>query len=360
MSELELGGVPMRLTLTAAGEEALDPVPGSPGAPPAGAPGRLPPPPPAAGAVAAGAAGAAGAAVPLRGVGRRAGRRRGGHAPARRGQLQLAGRPRSVRLRLLPAPGPRPGRGRPSTGPGGGRRDRRRPGGPGANRPRAARAPRLRGPGQPSPAAVRAAAGDLPPDPDEVAAIAALVGAFAASPLCARLAVADAPAGRRAPRSPSVRSWSAATSTCWPGRPTAAFWSSTTRPTGSRRGPTWPSAWPRLRDPEAHLRACRPADRRGQRRGRRLLPAPAREVVSVRYAAADAARLERELAAVAAPLLAGRFPVPPRPHRGLCATCPGRARLCSWEEEVTLREDRAGGRRRPGKPACTGGAARAA
>ncbi len=62
------------------------------------------------------------------------------------------------------------------------------------------------------------------------------------------------------------------------------------------------------------------------------------EVVSVHYAAADAGRLERELAAVAAPLLAGRFPVAPRPHRGLCSTCPGRARLCSWEEAVTLRE----------------------
>lgn len=61
------------------------------------------------------------------------------------------------------------------------------------------------------------------------------------------------------------------------------------------------------------------------------------EVVSAVYAPGDAARLERELAALAAPLLAGRFPVAPQPHRGLCATCPGRARLCSWDEAVTLR-----------------------
>ena len=35
----------------------------------------------------------------------------------------------------------------------------------------------------------------------------------------------------------------------------------------------------------------------------------------------------------------GSFAVSPRPHRGLCLTCPGRAGLCSWEESETLRED---------------------
>jgi RecB family exonuclease len=60
------------------------------------------------------------------------------------------------------------------------------------------------------------------------------------------------------------------------------------------------------------------------------------EVVAVRYGPADAARLEGDVAAAAAPLRAGRFEVAARPHRGLCATCPGRARLCSWEEVVTL------------------------
>jgi len=63
------------------------------------------------------------------------------------------------------------------------------------------------------------------------------------------------------------------------------------------------------------------------------------DVVAARYTAADAAGLEAGLAALAAPLLAGRFEVSPRPHRGLCATCPGRARLCSWDEALTHGED---------------------
>jgi hypothetical protein len=45
-----------------------------------------------------------------------------------------------------------------------------------------------------------------------------------------------------------------------------------------------------------------------------------------------------KLASRATPLAAGRFAVAPEPHRGLCGTCPGRARLCSWEETMTLRE----------------------
>jgi hypothetical protein len=32
------------------------------------------------------------------------------------------------------------------------------------------------------------------------------------------------------------------------------------------------------------------------------------------------------------------FAVSEAPHRGLCLTCPGRARLCSWNEADTLRE----------------------
>jgi ATP-dependent exoDNAse (exonuclease V) beta subunit len=56
------------------------------------------------------------------------------------------------------------------------------------------------------------------------------------------------------------------------------------------------------------------------------------------FAAGDLARLERELGQLAAGALAGEFPVTDRPHRGLCATCPGRAALCSHPEELTLRE----------------------
>jgi ATP-dependent helicase/nuclease subunit A len=60
------------------------------------------------------------------------------------------------------------------------------------------------------------------------------------------------------------------------------------------------------------------------------------EVLSVRYTSADLGELEASLAGLAGPLLAGEFAVAARPHRGLCATCPGRARLCSWPESVTL------------------------
>ncbi|MCW2966602.1 MAG: family ATPase, partial [Solirubrobacteraceae bacterium] len=55
------------------------------------------------------------------------------------------------------------------------------------------------------------------------------------------------------------------------------------------------------------------------------------------YEAADAGRLEAELAAEAADVLSGRFEVAAQPHRELCATCPGRGGLCSWPEPVTLR-----------------------
>ena len=58
----------------------------------------------------------------------------------------------------------------------------------------------------------------------------------------------------------------------------------------------------------------------------------------VRYEQADAETLDAELRAYAAPLLAGAYPVAAVPHRGLCATCPGRAGLCSYPPELTDRE----------------------
>ncbi len=56
-----------------------------------------------------------------------------------------------------------------------------------------------------------------------------------------------------------------------------------------------------------------------------------------RFAAADADRLQAEVAALAAGLLAAYYPVAATPHRELCGTCPGRGGLCSWPEEMTLR-----------------------
>jgi ATP-dependent helicase/nuclease subunit A len=37
-------------------------------------------------------------------------------------------------------------------------------------------------------------------------------------------------------------------------------------------------------------------------------------------------------------MIAGEYPVAAVPHRELCGDCPGRAALCSWGEEMTLRE----------------------
>jgi ATP-dependent helicase/nuclease subunit A len=61
------------------------------------------------------------------------------------------------------------------------------------------------------------------------------------------------------------------------------------------------------------------------------------EPVTARYGAADAAALEAELRAGAAPLVRGEFPVAPVPHLGLCGGCPGRAALCSYPPEQTGR-----------------------
>ncbi|MGI8558572.1 MAG: UvrD-helicase domain-containing protein [Solirubrobacteraceae bacterium] len=62
------------------------------------------------------------------------------------------------------------------------------------------------------------------------------------------------------------------------------------------------------------------------------------ELVSERFVPAQIAELERDLLALAEPLMRGSFEVTSRPHRELCARCPGRPRLCSWAEEVTLAE----------------------
>ena len=68
-----------------------------------------------------------------------------------------------------------------------------------------------------------------------------------------------------------------------------------------------------------------------------FLERPAEPAV-VRYEQADAETLDAELRVAAAPLVAGAYPVAEVPHRGLCATCPGRAGLCSYPPELTDRE----------------------
>jgi hypothetical protein len=62
------------------------------------------------------------------------------------------------------------------------------------------------------------------------------------------------------------------------------------------------------------------------------------EAVAAHYLAAERGTLERRLTAHLARARATGFAVSPSPHRGLCLTCPGRAGLCSWDEQATLRE----------------------
>ncbi len=59
---------------------------------------------------------------------------------------------------------------------------------------------------------------------------------------------------------------------------------------------------------------------------------------AARYTLAERPTLEEELACLVESLWEDPFAVSPRPRRSLCLTCPGRAGLCSWPEETTLRE----------------------
>jgi ATP-dependent exoDNAse (exonuclease V) beta subunit len=60
--------------------------------------------------------------------------------------------------------------------------------------------------------------------------------------------------------------------------------------------------------------------------------------VATCFEAGDADRLEAELLALAGGMLAGSYPVTAHPHRELCESCPGRRALCSHPEERTLAE----------------------
>jgi hypothetical protein len=68
-----------------------------------------------------------------------------------------------------------------------------------------------------------------------------------------------------------------------------------------------------------------------------FLEAPA-EPVSATFAQRDVPALAERLTRLAEGVLEGRHSVAAEPHRGLCGDCPGRAKLCSWPEEMTLRE----------------------
>ena len=60
--------------------------------------------------------------------------------------------------------------------------------------------------------------------------------------------------------------------------------------------------------------------------------------VTARFQAADRERLEERVSERVERALARGFVPSEHPHRGLCATCPGRGGLCSWGEQETMRE----------------------
>ena len=60
--------------------------------------------------------------------------------------------------------------------------------------------------------------------------------------------------------------------------------------------------------------------------------------VAARFEPRDIAALAERLTRLAEGVLEGRHPVAAEPHRGLCGDCPGREKLCSWPQEMTLRE----------------------
>ena len=68
-----------------------------------------------------------------------------------------------------------------------------------------------------------------------------------------------------------------------------------------------------------------------------FLEAP-RDPVTASFAASEAAALERELAELAAGVLARRFTVAEEPHRAVCNGCPAEGGLCSWPPAMTRRE----------------------
>ncbi len=61
------------------------------------------------------------------------------------------------------------------------------------------------------------------------------------------------------------------------------------------------------------------------------------EPVTAAFGQADRPALAEALHELAAGVLAEHWPVAERPHRELCGECPGRATLCSWPETMTLR-----------------------
>jgi ATP-dependent exoDNAse (exonuclease V) beta subunit len=61
------------------------------------------------------------------------------------------------------------------------------------------------------------------------------------------------------------------------------------------------------------------------------------QTVAATFTPADAPALADALLGLSAGVVDERWPVAPHPHRELCGDCPGRPALCSWPEAITLR-----------------------
>ena len=118
-----------------------------------------------------------------------------------------------------------------------------------------------------------------------------------------------------------------------------ARWCSTTRATGSARTPTWARWWSASTASSVcctRLRSCARAPGGGDRP---LVPGAADEWW--RRASRPGARPRSRSRPARRVVAAARrgFAVSPLPTAALCLTCPGRAGLCSWDEDRTMRED---------------------
>jgi ATP-dependent helicase/nuclease subunit A len=199
----------------------------------------------------------------------------------------------------------------------------------------------LRAGGVPDADAVRAVAAvhEAEPSDSDVADLQAMVGAFAGSELRARLAAASA-----------VHREHAFAFVLTDGPLLNGFVDViATEPDGTALIVDYKSDHVGDSDLQALVEASYGAQRRIYALAALRAGAPAVEVAHVflerpgepavaRYEQADADALDAELRAHAAPLLAGEYPVAAEPHRSLCATCPGRAGMCSYPPELTDRE----------------------
>jgi ATP-dependent helicase/nuclease subunit A len=199
-------------------------------------------------------------------------------------------------------------------------------------------------PQPPDDAAIRAAAARNGADPDaeQIAALRRLVAAFARSPLCPRLA-AGADLGRE-------QSFAFVADEAEEGPLINGYLDVVAR---ERDGTLLVVDYKTDAVGDADLERLTEHDYGAQRLAYALagLAAGARSVevahcylerpeqlVSARYDVADAQQLRERLRELASGIFAGRFEVAAEPHRQLCAGCPGRTRLCSWELEMTGRE----------------------